>query len=219
LQKQSSEKKMNEGKIKKGKIKSHTQRIKSRKKSKKKTVIENNTKENFDSKNNVPKIEDSKVNDTNQKLKFHRTKNNNNIQNQETELEIDFNFEKFIVRRDEDIDFREINSIPFRQALRIDKRSFIKIFVSIVINKIGALSLFYCRHQYSHFSLDLSIYLFELLLDLAMNCILYTEDVVSEKYNNQGELSMFTSLYLSVISNIVSSLIILKIRKIIFIIF
>ena len=216
LQKNSSEKKIEEGTIKNSKIKSHTQRIKSRKKSKKKTVIENNIKENFDSKINAPKIEDSKVNETSQKLKFPRTKNiNNNIQNQETELEIDFNFEKFIVRRDEEIGFREINSIPFGQALRIDKRSFIKMLASVVTNKIGALNLFYYSQPYSHFSLDLSIYLFELLLDLTMNCILYTEDVVSEKYNNQGELSMFTSLYLSLISNIISSIIVFIVSELV----
>ena len=39
-----------------------------------------------------------------------------------------------------------------------------------------------------------------------MNCILYSDDVVSEKYHNNGSLTMLTSLVLSVISNIVASL-------------
>ena len=41
-----------------------------------------------------------------------------------------------------------------------------------------------------------------------MNCFLYSEDVVSEKYHNDGSLSMFTSLYVSILSNIASSIII-----------
>ena len=39
-----------------------------------------------------------------------------------------------------------------------------------------------------------------------MNCFLYTDDVVSEKYHNDGNLSLLTSLSLSFISNIISSI-------------
>ena len=46
-----------------------------------------------------------------------------------------------------------------------------------------------------------------------MNCLLYTDDVVSEKYHNDGELTMFTSLSLSLISNIVSSIIVFMTSK------
>ena len=40
-----------------------------------------------------------------------------------------------------------------------------------------------------------------------MNCFLYTEEVVSEKYNNDGSIGFFTSLSLSFMSNIFSGLI------------
>ena len=48
-----------------------------------------------------------------------------------------------------------------------------------------------------------------------MNCFLYTDDVVSEKYNNNGEISMFTSLSLSIISNIISSIVVFIITKLV----
>ena len=51
------------------------------------------------------------------------------------------------------------------------------------------------------------------MLDLTFNFLLYSDDVVSEKYNNNGKLSFFTSLSLSFISNIVSSLIIYIVYK------
>ena len=60
------------------------------------------------------------------------------------------------------------------------------------MSKIGLLNLFCNRSPYIHLSLTISIYLFELLLDLTLNCFLYTDDVVSEKYHNNGSLSMFT---------------------------
>ena len=131
----------------------------------------------------------------------------------EKELKIDFNFDRLIERNDDEIEKNEINNVPFRQALRIDKRTFFQIFLSVLTNQIGFLSMFFYKNPFSHFSLILSIYLFELLLDLTMNCFLYTDDIVSEKYHNDGQLTMFTSLSLSFISNIVSSIIVFIISK------
>ena len=133
----------------------------------------------------------------------------------ESDLQIDFNFEHLISMNDEKLDIRELNEIPFRQALRIDKRSTFKVFISVLENKIGFLNLYFYKKKYSQISLDLSIYLLELLLDLAMNCFLYTDDVVSEKYNNNGEISMITSLTLSIISNIISSIFVFIITKLV----
>ena len=133
----------------------------------------------------------------------------------QTDLQIDFNFEHLIAKNDKDIERRELNEIPFRQAQRIDNRNTFQLFLSVLGNKIGLLHLFIYKKKYSNFSLDLSIYLLELLLDLTMNCVLYTDDVVSEKYNNNGEISMFTSLSLSIISNIISSIVVFIISKLV----
>ena len=132
---------------------------------------------------------------------------------EDLELKIDFNYDHLIDRTDDNVEKRELNNIPYRQALRIDKRSFFQILLSVLSNQIEFLSLFLYRHPYSHFTLTISIYLFELLLDLTMNCFLYTDDIVSEKYHNDGNLSMFTTLSLSFISNIISSIVVFIIAK------
>ena len=46
-----------------------------------------------------------------------------------------------------------------------------------------------------------------------MNALLYSDDVVSQKYHNNGSLDLITSLSLSLISNIVSSLAIWIIKR------
>ncbi len=132
---------------------------------------------------------------------------------EDLELKIDFNFEHLIDRTDDDVESKELNNIPYRQALRIDKRSIFQIFISVLTNQIELISLFLYRNPYSHYTLTISVYLFELLVDLTMNCILYTDDVVSEKYHNDGNLSMLTSLSLSFASNIISSIIVFVISK------
>jgi len=90
---------------------------------------------------------------------------------EDLELKIDFSFDHLIDRRDDDVEKRELNNIPYRQALRIDKRSFLEILWSVLTNQIELISLFLYRNPYSHYTLTVSIYIFELLLDLTMNCL------------------------------------------------
>ena len=133
--------------------------------------------------------------------------------NSEALLKIDFNFLHLIDLNDDDIDRKELNVLPYLKALKNDKRNRFEIFLSIFANEIGFLRLFYYKNIYSHFSLTISVYIFELLFDLAVNCFLYTDDAVSEKYHNDGNLSMLTSLSLSFISNIISSIVVYIIAK------
>ena len=108
---------------------------------------------------------------------------------------------------DEKINKKELNSIPYTQALRIDKRNFNEILLSVLAHEIQIIDIFYYQRMYTHLSITLSIYVFELCLDLTLNCLLYTDDVVSEKYNNNGSIGFFTSLSLSFMSNIFASII------------
>ena len=148
--------------------------------------------------------------DSNNKLIHNKLQT---LNDSDSDLIIDLNFLRLMDRTDDDIDKREMNTIPYLQALRIDKRSYLEIVISVFANEIGFLNIFCYKNPYSHFSLIISIYLFELLFDLEMNCLLYTDDVVSEKYHNDGNLSMLTSLSLSFISNIISSICVLIISK------
>ena len=107
---------------------------------------------------------------------------------------------------DQQIDKKEYNSVPFTQALRIDKRGCHEMFLSVLAHEIQIIDIFYYRSPYTHLSILLPIYIFELCLDLTLNCFLYTEDVVSEKYNNDGSIGFFTSLSLSFMSNIFSGI-------------
>ena len=131
----------------------------------------------------------------------------------ETELNIDFTFKHLFDINDDEIDKKELNNVPYRQALRIDKRSYLEIFFSVLEKEIEFINLFYYANRFTHYSLSISVYLFELLLDLTLNFLLYTDDVVSEKYHNDGNLLFFSSLVLSFMSNVISSIIVYFISK------
>ena len=117
------------------------------------------------------------------------------------------NYKDLIIIND-NVDRKELNNVPFSQALRIDNRSFFQIFLSVIAHKIEIISIFYYRSETMHISLSISIYIFSLLLDLTLNCFLYSDDVVSEKYHNDGKLEFATSFILSLMSNIFSAIIV-----------
>ena len=114
---------------------------------------------------------------------------------------------------DDQVDRKELNRIPYSQALRIDDRNFFETFVSFLFNEIEIIKIFYYRSPYEHISIPLSLYVFELCVDLTFNCLLFTDDVVSQKYHHNGSLKFFTSLGLSFMSNIISSVIVFIIGK------
>ena len=123
------------------------------------------------------------------------------------------NANELVAYIDDEVDKKELNNVPFTQALRIDKRNYAQIFLSVLAHEIQIIEIFYYKNVYTHLSITLSIYVFELCLDLTLNCILYTDDVVSEKYNNNGSIGFFTSLSLSFMSNIIASIIAFIVAK------
>ena len=116
---------------------------------------------------------------------------------------------------DDQVDEKEINRVPFSQALRIDKRDLCQIFLSYLAKEIAIIKIFYYRSPYEHISIALSLYAFESCVDLAFNCFLCSDEVVSQKYHNKGSLKFITSLSISLLSNIISSLVVFLIEKIV----
>ena len=107
---------------------------------------------------------------------------------------------------DKSIDSKEINHVPYTQALRIDQRDCLTIFISILSNELELVSIFYYKNKFIHLSLTITIYLFESLLDITLNCFFYNDDYISEKYEN-GNLKFLTSITISAMSNIISNII------------
>ena len=65
------------------------------------------------------------------------------------------------------------------------------------------------------FPICLSSYLFAFCLDITFNAILFSDDIISEKYNNGGEMNKYSSIGLNIISSIISSLLSSLIDKLI----
>ena len=99
----------------------------------------------------------------------------------------------------------DFNQLPFTLAINKDKRNIFEIFASIIVKKITLINLF-CGDE------KIKVLLFNenilsLLVDFFFNALLYSDEVVSHKYHNNGNLLFIVSLVLSLLSNIISSMV------------
>ena len=107
------------------------------------------------------------------------------------------------------------NELTYNKALEKDKRNIVKIFISLFKIKLEIIQIIFYPREFSHKSLTFSLYLFDLLLDLTINSLLFSDDIISQKYYNNGELRLFTTNLLSISSNIMCNFILFLIGKLI----
>ena len=107
------------------------------------------------------------------------------------------------------------NDLTYEKAIEKDKRNILRIFISLFNIKLEIIQIIFYPRKFSHKSLTFSLYLFDLLLDLTINSLLFSDDVISQKYYNNGELKFFTANMLSITSNIISNFILYLTGKLI----
>ena len=108
-------------------------------------------------------------------------------------------------QKNKDIDY---NELTYRQAIIKDERYFSSIFFSYFSSTFEILQILFFPKKFSHISLTLSLYLYELILDLTFNALLFSDEVISHKYYNNDKLLFITSQILSISSNIISNFIV-----------
>ena len=97
-----------------------------------------------------------------------------------------------------------MNELPYSKAIQLDKRNIFRIFYSIIIGKFDLINIFCYEHQIK--SILFSEYVLNLLSNFFFNALLYSDDVVSNKYHNNGKLDLIVTLTLSILSNIITSI-------------
>ena len=99
----------------------------------------------------------------------------------------------------------DINQLTYERARYKDKRNIIIIFKSIIFDKIDLIKIFQSKHKLQ--IILISQYITLLILNIFFNTLLYSNEIISKKYHNNGELDFFVTLLLSLLSNIITSII------------
>ena len=142
--------------------------------------------------------------------KNKRSKNNKNKIHFKSCVNINFNFNVYKNSKQNNKNKKK-NSIPysnfpFSKAIREDKRNILEICKSLILEKIDFISLF--KSNVFFRELIISEFILSLLIDFFFNALLYSDDIVSHKYHNNGNLDFIVIFILSIMSNIITSIII-----------
>ena len=122
----------------------------------------------------------------------------------------DYSSEKrFINKRD------SISHTKDKDTLSIEKQNIISTFVSTLSSKIEVINIIVnSNSRLEPFSILISFYLLNIELDFLFNALLFSDDVMSQKYKNNGELSFYTTFLLSILSTCISNIISILFKKI-----
>ena len=95
--------------------------------------------------------------------------------------------------------------MPFTQAMREDKRNILQIFKSILYAKIELINIFIGEEKIKE--ILISEFILSLLISFFFNALLYSDEIVSHKYHNNGNLDFIVTFSLSILSNIITSIV------------
>ena len=183
-----------------------------------------------DNKKSETKIKNATLKNNKRKTKKYNTHKNNNKEfktdteeiNQKKKNESNNNSNKYFFNNQKskrffkmnnineeniiNINVKDYNKYPFTKALREDKRNIFQIFISFVFEKIDFLNIVYSSENFKE--IIIKEYLLSLLIDFLLNALLYSDEIVSHKYHNNGKLDFIVTLSISIVSNIITSIII-----------
>ena len=108
--------------------------------------------------------------------------------------------EKVIEKKEEDY-----NKSPYTQALREDKRKCCSVFFSLLFDKVDFLNL--CKKNEFFKTIMICQFFTSLMLNFFFNSFFYSDDIVSRKYHNNGNLDYLVTLALSIVSTIFTAII------------
>ena len=107
--------------------------------------------------------------------------NKNNINNKNEKIET-IGLDKTTSEQKESSN--DFNELPLSKAKILDKRNIFQIFISILFNKLELVDLFINKERIR--VICICEYILSLLLGFFFNTLLYSDDVVSHKYHNNG---------------------------------
>ena len=100
-----------------------------------------------------------------------------------------------------------LDNYDYEEALEYEDRSFGRIFFIYLMSKEGILNTFYYRQPLELMPLRIIIFIFGNACDIALNCLFYLSDNISDKYHYEGKNAILFSLTNNITISLVSSIV------------
>ena len=128
-------------------------------------------------------------------------------------LKSDFSFELpytkediKVIDEDEDDKEEDLEHLCYEAAIKKDNRSLFQMLWYIFVSKLDFINIVVFPDEYDIVCINISVYLLSYAIDFTLNAVLFSDDVISRKYNNNGQIGFFITFFLSACSNIVGFL-------------
>ena len=128
---------------------------------------------------------------------------NNNIFNNKNKNKNIYNYNDYN-------DF-EINNLAYEEALKIDKRSYIQYYFSLLRMKHILVFTFYTSNDYNSRMVKISLFLFDFALSYTINALFFNDSTIHKIYEDKGSFNFIYQipqiLYSTIIFSTLNSLI------------
>ena len=94
----------------------------------------------------------------------------------------------------------EIQDMDYEEAIIYDKRNYLRIFWSFLLDSQIILGTFCTDNYLNLFVIKLSFFVFTFQISFFLNALFYTDDYISDAYHNDGVLDFISGLPKSVYS-------------------
>ena len=98
----------------------------------------------------------------------------------------------------------ELNEMEFYEALQNDKRTFIRIYWSYLLDNHIILNTFFADSYLDLRIIKISFLIYTFEISFFLNALFYTDKYISNSYHNDGMIDFFSSLPKSIYSMIVT---------------
>mgnify|MGYP006873021753 CR=1 FL=1 len=101
----------------------------------------------------------------------------------------------------------ELNSLPYKEALKIDKRRYYQYYVSLLKMKHLLIFTFYTKTDYNSRLIKISLFLFFFSLYFTVNALFFTDSTMHKIYVDKGNFNLTYQIPQILYSTIISTII------------
>ena len=146
-------------------------------------------------------------------MKINSIDNNNNlVMNEKLEPKPEEKIEKKTKTMEFYNDF-ELNSLEYKEALEIDKRTYFQYYISLIKKKQLIIFTFYPTNDYNSMIIKICLLLFSFVLYYTVNALFFNDSTMHKIYEDQGAFNFLYHIPQILYSTIISSVINIIVKK------
>ena len=145
-------------------------------------------------------------------MKYNNVYNNNLKINEKSEHKHEEIIEKKI-KTMEYYNDSELNSLEYKEALEIDKRTYFQYYISLIKKKQILIFTFYPNNDYNSMIIKICLFLFSFVLYYTINALFFNDSTMHKIYEDQGAFNFIYHIPQILYSTIISSVINIIVKK------